>query len=718
MAGAPGPAPHGDTMNDSGILREGHNCWRIAPAHRVAFLIDGKAYFDAFREAAKRARRSLLIIGWDVDSRFEITREPVDDGLPTRLGEFLEALVERREGLEIHVLDWDFAMIYAPDREWLPVYKMDWTTNRRLHFRLDSHHPVGASHHQKIVVVDDGLAFVGGLDFALGRWDTSEHLPDDPRREEKSQTHTQPYHDLQMMVEGEAAAALGDLARERWLCATGETVEPPSLGAGVASPWPPGLDADLEQVHVGIARTYPAYDDQAEVREVERLALDAIAAARRNIYIENQYFTAQAVGEAIGRRLAEPDGPEVLLLLPERTDGWLAQNTMDVLRERLLRRLFENDAHARFKVYWPVRPGLDDLCINVHAKLLIVDDELLRVGSSNLANRSLGLDSECDLVIESRGNRRVRAGLAGLRRRLLAEHLDVTPDEVAEAEAREGSVLRAVESLRGGERTLHPFEFRVSEERDALVPEARISDPEMPVDASRVAQQFVHEEEREPAKRTFLTLLGILAVALLLAAAWRYTPLSQWADLDAATLWFSELRRDWTVPLIVVGVYIVAGLLVFPITLLIVATGAAFGAWLGFAYALLGAEISALATYAIGHFAGYDTVRRISSRWATRVDRRLARQGLLAVIALRIIPVAPFSVINLVAGASRIRLRDFALGTLIGMTPGTLALTLFSDQVVAAITSPEATRFVVLAALAIAIGVGTWWLARWVLRRR
>ena len=73
-------------------------------------------------------------------------------------------------------------MLFATDREWLPVYKMDWTTHRRLHFHLDKHYPAGASHHQKIVVIDDRVAFVGGLDFALGRWDTSGHLADDPRR--------------------------------------------------------------------------------------------------------------------------------------------------------------------------------------------------------------------------------------------------------------------------------------------------------------------------------------------------------------------------------------------------------------------------------------------------------------------------------------------------------------------------------------------------------
>jgi phospholipase D1/2 len=158
--------------------------------------------------------------------------------------------------------------------------------------------------------------------------------------------------------------------------------------------------------------------------------------------------------------------------------------------------------------------------------------------------------------------------------------------------------------------------------------------------------------------------------------------------------------------------------MVFPITLLIIATGVAFGAVYGFSYALLGAEISALVTYAIGQHLGHTTIRNLSNRWVSRVYRRLARQGLLAIIALRVVPVAPFTVINLVAGASRIRFRDYAFGTLLGMTPGTLALTVFSGQVVAAIAAPEVLRLASLLILVVIIGAGTGWLGHWLLRRQ
>ena len=389
-------------MRQSAILKPGENCWRIEQADRVSLLVDGAEYFHAFRETAKNARRSVLIIGWDIDGRFELERDRPPDGLPTRLRDFLNSLVKRRKGLRIHVLDWDYAMVFATDREWLPSYQMDWTTHRRLHFRLDSRHPVGASHHQKIVVVDDRVAFVGGLDFALGRWDSSEHRPDDPRRRDIDSTIPQPYHDVQLMVSGAIAGALGELARERWRMATGQNLRVPE-SAGDYDPWPGDVAADLVNAPVGIARTRPKYDGQEEVREVERLVTDAIAAARETIYIENQYFTAHTVGDALARRLGEDDGPEIVVILPQRTVGWLSQNTMDVLRERLLKRLYEIDRHDRLRVYYPHVPGLGTQCINVHAKVLVIDDELLRAGSANFNNRSMGLDTECDLALEARG---------------------------------------------------------------------------------------------------------------------------------------------------------------------------------------------------------------------------------------------------------------------------------------------------------------------------
>ena len=338
--------------------------------------------------------------------------------------------------------------------------------------------------------------------------------------------------------------------------------------------------------------------------------------------------------------------------------------------------------------------------------------------SANFNNRSMGLDIECDLAIEAGDEPRIRGAIAALRNRLLAEHLDVTAAAVEQALAEQDSMVRAIDTLSHPGRTLKPFEFCITEELDALVPDTQLTDPEAPIDADELARQLIADDEKQPARRSLIALASVLVVALLIAATWRWTPLGEWMDLKAGIDRLGSLRGTWSAPLLVTVIYIVAGLLIFPITLLIVATGVAFGAAYGFAYALLGAELSALVTYAIGQYLGHDAVRSLSDRWVSRVSRRLAQQGLLAIITLRVVPVAPFSVINLVAGASHIRFRDFALGTLLGMAPGVLALTLFSDQVVTAIAAPETIRFASLLLLAVVIGAGTWWLSRWLLRRQ
>ncbi|MGH8808570.1 MAG: VTT domain-containing protein, partial [Noviherbaspirillum sp.] len=185
-----------DSPSLPGLLQPGRNCWRIERAHRFAMLVDAQAYFNAVRAAIRNARHSVFILSWDIDSRTWLVPEGAHDGYPEPLGDFLHAVVASRPDLHAYVLDWDFAMLYALEREWLPVYKLDWRTHRRLAFRLDARHPIGGSHHQKVVVVDARIAFVGGLDLTRARWDTPEHACDAPLRRDSDGKPHGPFHDV------------------------------------------------------------------------------------------------------------------------------------------------------------------------------------------------------------------------------------------------------------------------------------------------------------------------------------------------------------------------------------------------------------------------------------------------------------------------------------------------------------------------------------------
>lgn len=699
-------------MGKQKILSPGRNCWRMENAERVAFLIDGADYFRAIYATISRAKHSIFVLSWDIDSQFRLLRGECPDQLPVRFGDLMNAIVSRNKHLHAYILDWDFAMLYAMDREWLPIYKLQWKTHRRLNFVLDNKHPVGASHHQKVVVIDDSIAFSGGLDITKGRWDTPEHRADDPRRLEGEESHRRPYHDVQMAVSGAAAAALGELARERWRRATRHSIPGPESGMAAAT-WPDDLRVDIENVEIAIIRTEPEYNGRSEVREVEQLFLDAIAAARHAIYIENQYLTANSIGKALTKRLMQADGPEVVMVLPLKTDGWLTQNTMDMLRVRLLKQLRAADHHNRLRVYFPVIPGQDNYPINVHAKIMVVDNRLLVVGSANLNNRSMGLDTECDLALESNDEQRVEQAICDFRDRLLAEHLDVPPQKVAAAVAQHHSLIKGIESLRSDGRTLQELEPQLPELVDNALTDDQLVDPERSVSPDWLIEQFISKEERKPAARRVELWLILLVFLLLLAAAWRWTPLNEWLSLIAVRQFAAYLEQLPATPLWVIGTFAIAVLLMIPVTVLIVATILIFGPWSGFTYALAGALTAAVAGYGAGSILGRNMVRKLGGSAINRISRQLAKRGLLAVIIVRVVPVAPFAIINLVAGASHITFRSFVIGTLIGMAPGMIAITVLADRVAASLQSPHDDAILTMAITVSAIAAAAYMLVKW-----
>nr|WP_305910036.1 phospholipase D-like domain-containing protein [Methylomarinum sp. Ch1-1]MDP4522984.1 phospholipase D-like domain-containing protein [Methylomarinum sp. Ch1-1] len=380
------------------LFKPSSNCWKVAQAQRAAFIIDGEDYFRALHEAMREARRSIIIVGWDLHSELRLIRDGECEGYPDKLGDLLEYLVDKCKDLNIYLLGWDFAMIYAMEREFFPRYKLKWSTHERVHFLLDGEHPVGASQHQKIVVIDDVVAFSGGLDLSKWRWDTSAHEPDNPLREDPDGQLYPPFHDVQMIVDGDASKALAELAKQRWTKACGSE---PFIDEAIAAgdPWPSSFKPDFNDVAIAIARTLPLHKGAPEVREVERLYLDSLAAAQDFIYIENQYLSSFRIGEVLQASLQQAEGPEIVIVQPKETGGWLEQHTMDVLRGRIIAKLREADRHRRLRLFYPQIAASPAVELMVHAKVMIIDDCFARVGSSNLSNRSLGLDSECDLAI-------------------------------------------------------------------------------------------------------------------------------------------------------------------------------------------------------------------------------------------------------------------------------------------------------------------------------
>jgi phospholipase D1/2 len=462
-------------MSADPLLVPGETCWRIERADRFALIVDAADYYRAVKCAILKARRSVMLIGWDFDSRIEFEPEGQTIDGPNALGPFLSWAADRRPDIEIRLLKWNLGMLETLGRGETPFYVLQWMARKNIELKLDAAHPPLAAHHQKIVVVDDALAFCGGIDMTLGRWDTREHREDEPSRRTPRGKPLPPWHDATTCVDGAAARALGDLARERWARATGRTIDPV---APEGDPWPELLEPSLTGVDVGIARTVAAHAEHKQVAEVEKLWLAAIAGAKRAIYIESQYFASRKIAEAIAARLREPDGPEIVIVNPEAQDGWLEETTMGAARAKLARYVRRADFFNRFRLLWPATPG--GAPIYVHAKVMVVDDRVLRVGSSNINNRSMGFDTECDLAIEAGADETLKAEILRVRHDLLAEHLGSTIEEVASRVEQTGSLIGAIESLSGSGRRLVPLEFRdVGGVEDALS-ETDLVDPERP----------------------------------------------------------------------------------------------------------------------------------------------------------------------------------------------------------------------------------------------
>ncbi len=279
-------------------------------------------------------------------------------------------------------------------------------------------------------------------------------------------------------------------------------------------------------------------------------------------------------------------------------------------------------------------------------------------------------------------------------------------------------MIAAVEALNGGPRRLEPLVV----ETLALLPEVEASvaltDLDEPITLATLEQRLVPPTRRRRLRQAMIrsaaTLVLLLAFVLLLRV--------EFTDGSRAlneVLQVAEAHRfSWVGAWGVLLAFVLASLVFVPVNLMIVATAAAFGGLLGFAYALAGSLLAATVVFGVGRGLGRDLVRRFAGRWVNAVTRRLSEHGLFAMTLLRLMPLAPFSVVNLVAGASRIRIRDFLLGSLIGMLPGMALMAVFGDRLGAWLRRPDAANLLILAGVTLAAVALAMALRRWSMRRR
>ncbi len=471
---APHPTGRKARLLTTGIIDPDSNVWSMAHADRLAFLVDAAAYFQTLSEALQKAQNEIWIIGWDFHPQIDLTP---DQNNQHRLSDLLQAQLDAKPDLVIRILVWALGPLYSGKS--LRLYQRPGVlSHERVHLQFATSRPLWSSHHQKIVVIDDALAFIGGIDLTAGRWDDSKHQPANPLRTKPNGLPYEPVHDLQVMVAGKAAKRVSDIARHRWWLATAEKPMRCSSTDATASLWPKNRKPDLSHCRVGLSLMEPPGSPSVLMRHFSLLALDAIKAAQNHIYIEAQYLTSFVVADALAERLMEEKSPEIIILTTRVLHGFMERIVMETNRDRIIHRLKQADKHNRLRVMYAVVP--DDQGqpqqVFIHSKLLIIDDCFVRIGSSNLNNRSEGIDTEADLSVEAYTPEQ-SAAIAALRHRLLAEHLDSTPTEIANTFKRSDSLIATIDAHNTKARGLRNFIIEPSNHSNGAVWVTPLVDP-------------------------------------------------------------------------------------------------------------------------------------------------------------------------------------------------------------------------------------------------
>jgi phospholipase D1/2 len=506
-----------DARGTKAILASGRNCWKSARAEASGVLVDAADYYRAFHEAASRAKKSIILSGWQFDRGVPLLRgKDAPPGEEVRLLAFLNQLCEKNRELEVYILAWDFHVVFALEREWMQTLYFQWATNERLQFRFDEAQAAQGSHHQKFAVIDRELSFVGGIDLCEARWDDRRHAQHNPLRVTRGDP-SKPYHDVQAYLVGcETADLLREVFVDRWARSDGPPLVLPQCEGGVHSSAPRGALA-LGAYDIALSRT-DARGPNNDVREVEALLVDAISAAERLVYIETQYFSSRAIADALISRMREQARSrlQIVVILNDKPEALKEEVAIGLRQAKMLRRIASaarETGHA-LGVYGTLCEGeeRERPSTYIHSKLLIVDDRFLTVGSANLTNRSMGVDTELNVSWEAHSGSvedgPLMDGIRRLRVSLLAEHIGLAATGLAEASSDsvgdlaepDGLVARldGLSALENARLTRHIMASQA--ERQAL----KLIDPEaLPFDPAQPDYGDDAEEEQQ-SRRLFI----------------------------------------------------------------------------------------------------------------------------------------------------------------------------------------------------------------------
>ena len=660
--------------NSDSLFKPGRNCEAVEVASYASILIDCATYYRALYEAINAAKHSVFVLGWDIDSRIELLRG--EDAKPygdcTTLFKLVQRKARENPDIQFFLNRWDYSVLMSIDRENFAVRHWKKHSPENVHYCLDDALPTGASHHQKVIVVDDEVVFCGGMDVALNRWDKREHYPVCEERADpgdlyhlNTHQHFGPYHDIQFVLAGPAARPFAKLVRERWRRASCGAAIPIRENAEIyemPAAWPKSTKPEFHNVPLAMATTQPEWDDAVPSRQIEQLYLDMIGKAERFIYMENQYFSRLNVAEALNRRLREV--PELRVLLVSSRDPHGKIEGMAMWHGRLkFREILESGGVGdRVALAYPISKVKDEeKCIHIHSKLMIIDDHYLRVGSSNVNNRSMALDTECDIVIEG-NSEESRRQIADIRNDLIREHTGreaasiekmvkegISPEKFLNYITHSRQHLRRIDDEKYRRHRFTAFAMRIADPCEPLLPVAF---------------------SMKLAKIKWMKILMALLVVAGFALLWQVTPLAEYARPEKIAPLLEQVRNTpWALPAGLV-LYVILMMLFFPHMVMTGVTVLAFPPGQAFFIIMAGSLISSAMGFALGEKLGLKSMHAILGEAAGKISGYAKKGGVLGITLLRLVPIAPFTAVNLALGMLEIPFMTLMVGTFLGNLPG------------------------------------------------
>lgn len=667
-------------------------------------MFDGAHYFHNLSVLFQRARHRIFIIGWDLHTELLLRR---DEGQELSLTDCLQAVLKKNKALEVYILVWRFSPIYFTERELFQKLKLSRQFLRRLHFLYDGQHPLGASHHQKIVVIDNLIAFCGGIDLTSNRWDEPDHAATHRLRRNPNQEDYQPFHDLQLAADGDLAKQLACVAEARWHRASGKSLPSLSTDEIKASTWTLlalAEDSELKWDHIleastcSVKLTMPAYKKWSEIRQIESSYHHLIAAAKSYIYIENQYFTSTRMTEQLAQRLTEDTPPSVIIVLPEMAEGFLEREAMLRLQDSCLEKLRQTDHKSRLRLLFPMHESLTEgMQIKVHSKLILVDDEFMQLGSANLNNRSMGLDTECDVSVRFETDEQKDSLRHFLANEIAHFCSDQEPNRIIEQISHRG-LLELIDQIVASKESKRLADLSESRRASPSLTswslfDEKLLDWQRPLNVERLIDRTVYQPSRRKTKlfrsfslRTDLTLAGIVLFAVLML----YVDL----DLKAALAYVRtsfDLHSESTLQNILMAIIIFSagGFLMIPVNLMILTYASLFHGFEAITYILLGVAASATTGYGFGRLLSQSLLRSMIPERFFEIAKKIRSRHLLPIILVRTTPVAPFSLINLLAGSFHVNFVIYFVGTMLGILPGVISLVFFQNSLFDFIKNPN-----------------------------